>query len=100
MMRKKLKKMIVTILSAAMMLSSIQFPASVKAAGNEAVKQLDFYVYEDAFARKDRAGTNYNSDPISGAHDPAYDGKGYKAMNSKLYGTDEIITAMKVKLPP
>lgn len=60
---------------------------------------LNYPVLEDAFVRKSREGNNFSYESITAAHGAQYDGQGHTVINSKYYGTDEIIAAMRIALP-
>lgn len=60
----------------------------------------EYVVKEDAYLRNGSNATrNYNSESITSAHGAQYVGKGYKVINSKYNGADEIIAIMKFDLP-
>ncbi|MDG0814525.1 hypothetical protein [Cohnella rhizosphaerae] len=60
---------------------------------------VDYPVFEDGFVRKSKGTTNYSYESITSAHGAQYANQGITVLNSKYYGTDEIIAAMKIKLP-
>ncbi|MDQ0362305.1 alpha-N-acetylglucosaminidase TIM-barrel domain-containing protein [Breznakia pachnodae] len=60
---------------------------------------IEYVVKEDAFVRKSKATTIYNFENITKAHGAQYEGLGYRVINSKHYGSDEIIGLMKFDLP-
>ncbi|MDR1809124.1 MAG: alpha-N-acetylglucosaminidase C-terminal domain-containing protein [Prevotella sp.] len=60
----------------------------------------NYIVKEDAYLRNgSNAAKNYNYENITSAHGAQYDGKGYKVINAKYQGSNEIIGVMKFDLP-
>ncbi|WP_020620897.1 alpha-N-acetylglucosaminidase TIM-barrel domain-containing protein [Paenibacillus daejeonensis] len=88
-------KILAMFLIAAVWLSSIP----VYAAPEEPQASIDYPVFEDGFVRKSRGTTNYSYENITAAHGAQYGGQGITVLNAKYYGTDEIIAAMKLRLP-
>lgn len=73
--------------------------SNIKNITQEQVKK-EYIVKEDAYLRNgSNAAKNYNFESITSAHGLQYVGKGYKVINSKYNGTDEIIGIMKFDLP-
>lgn len=60
---------------------------------------IEYEVKEDAFVRKSRGTSTFDFEEITKAHGSQYEGKGIKVINSKYYGSDEIIGLMKFDLP-
>lgn len=64
-----------------------------------AASSVNYPALEDAFVRKSRAANNYSLENITSAHGSQYADQGITVINSKFFGTDEIIGAMKFALP-
>lgn len=84
-----------------LVLFSVVFTVS----GKNRVKQInqqttEYIVKEDAYLRNgSNAARNYNFESITSAHGAQYADKGYKVINAKYNGSDEIIGVMKFDLP-
>jgi LPXTG-motif cell wall-anchored protein len=72
-------------------------PAPAQAA--DTVGLVEYQVLEDAYVRKSRGTSNFNFENITKAHGAQYENKGYTVINAKYDSGDEIISAMKFKLP-
>jgi hypothetical protein len=64
-----------------------------------AAAPVNYPVLEDAFVRKSKATTIYSLENITSAHGAQYADQGITVINSKYFGTDEIIATMKFDLP-
>ncbi|CAM4410792.1 hypothetical protein FHS16_001053 [Paenibacillus endophyticus] len=93
-MHTRFKSLIIGLI-AAVCFSSIPVYAAPEITSNP----VDFPVFEDGYVRKSRSATNSTYESITTAHGAQYAGLGYTVINSKYTGSDEIIAAMKVKLP-
>lgn len=83
---------------------SIHFHEVIASANKRNITQNDlkkeFLVTEDAYLRNgSNAARNYNYESITSAHGAQYVDKGYKVINSKYNGSDEIVGVMKFDLP-
>jgi uncharacterized repeat protein (TIGR02543 family) len=88
-------KVFIMFLIAAIWLTSVP----VYAADESPTDPVDYPVIEDAYVRKSRSTTNYSFENITSAHGSQYVGQGITVINAKYDGTEDIIAAMKFKLP-
>ena len=100
---KRMKKISRSIFSlmiiACMMIANFNIGIVKVHADETADNAFEYPVTQDAYIRSKSPNTNYDYEEITSAHGSQYVGKGYKSISTKYAPTDEIISAMKVKLP-
>lgn len=97
-MSKRFRTFIICLLITVYMMGMFSgMPVSARA--DQTSGTVDYPVFEDAYVRKSKGTSNFNYERITEAHGAQYADKGYTVINAKYFGTDEIIAAMKFKLP-
>lgn len=93
-------RVIIFIVSLLLTLGAFVVPSNIKGIAKNRQITKEYLVKEDVYLRNgSNTAKNYNYENITSVHGAQYADKGFRVINSKYNGSDEIIGIMKFDLP-